>query len=61
MIYYLTTFFKAVDYTGFGGRPSKRKIFITRKLPRRVEKFQADIADESDDLQGEGRGTSYPI
>ena len=49
---------KDLGYTGVGDKPSKRKTFITKTLPKLVEKTQNntfdDITDDSDDLQGEG-------
>ena len=47
-----------LGYTGVGDRDSKRKTFLTKTLPRLVEKIQnktfEEIIDDSDDLQGEG-------
>ena len=47
-----------LGYTGRGDIKSKRKIFLTEKLPRLVEEIQNktfdEITDDSDDLQGEG-------
>ena len=45
-------------YTGLRDYPSKRKTFLTKTLPRLVEKIQnktfEENTDDSDDLQGEG-------
>ena len=47
-----------LGYTGIGDRDSKRKTFLTIKLPKLVDKIQnktfEEINDDSDDLQGEG-------
>ena len=46
-----------LGYTDIGDRDSKRKIFLTKTLPKLVEKTQKtfeEITDSSDDLQGEG-------
>ena len=47
-----------IGYTGIGDNKSKRKIFLTEKLPKLVEDIQNktfdEITDSSDDLQGEG-------
>ena len=47
-----------LGYTGLGDYPSKRKTFFTKTLPRLVEEIQnrtfEEIADDSDDLPGEG-------
>ena len=47
-----------LGYTGLRDYPSKRKTFLTKTLPRLVEKIQnktfEEIIDDSDDLQGEG-------
>ena len=47
-----------LGYTGRGDRDSKRKIFLTEKLPKLVEDIQnktfEEITEDSDDLQGEG-------
>ena len=47
-----------IGYTGTGDIKSKRKIFLTEKLPKLVEDIQnrtfEEITDDSDDLQGEG-------
>ena len=47
-----------LGYTGLRDSPSKRKTFLTKTLPRLVEKIQnktfEEITDDSDDLQGEG-------
>ena len=47
-----------LSYTGIGDIKSKRKLFLTEKLPRLVEEIQnrtfEEITDDSDDLQGEG-------
>ena len=47
-----------LGYTGIGDIKSKRKIFLTKKLPKLVEDIQnktfEEITDDSDDLQGEG-------
>ena len=45
-------------YTGLGDYQSKRKTFLTEKLPKLVKEFQnktfEESSDNSDDLQGEG-------
>ena len=47
-----------LEYTGIGDNKSKRKTFLTEKLPKLVEEIQnktfEEITDDSDDLQGEG-------
>ena len=47
-----------LGHTGIGDIKSKRKLFLTEKLPRLVEEIQnrtfEEITDDSDDLQGEG-------
>ena len=47
-----------LGYTGIGDNKSKRKIFLTEKLPKLVEEIQnktfEEITDNSNDLQGEG-------
>ena len=47
-----------LGYTGLRDYPSKRKTFLTKTLPRLVEKIEnktfEEITDDSDDLQGEG-------
>ena len=47
-----------LGYTGNYDRDSKRKIFLTKTLPKLVEEIQnktfEEITDDSDDLQGEG-------
>ena len=47
-----------LGYTGLRDYPSKRKTFLTKTLPRLVEKIQnktfEEFTDDSDDLQGEG-------
>ena len=47
-----------IGYNGIGDRDSKRKLFFTKKLPKLVEDIQNktfdEIADDSDDLQGDG-------
>ena len=47
-----------LGYTGDDDRDSKRKIFLTKTLPKLVEEIQnktfEEITDDSDDLQGEG-------
>ena len=47
-----------LGFTGLRDYPSKRKTFLTKTLPRLVEKIQnktfEEITDDSDDLQGEG-------
>ena len=47
-----------LGYTGDGDNKSKRKLFLTEKLPKLVEEIQnrtfEEITDDSDDLQGEG-------
>ena len=47
-----------IGYTGIGDIKSKRKIFLTEKLPKLVEdipnKTFEEITNDSDDLQGEG-------
>ena len=47
-----------LEYTGIGDNKSKRKTFLTEKLPKLVEEIQKKtfegITDDSDDLQGEG-------
>ena len=46
-----------IGYTGIGDIKSKRKIFLTEKLPKLVEEIQnktfEENTDDSDDLQGE--------
>ena len=47
-----------LGYTGIGDRPSNRKTFFTKTIPKLVEEFQNRTFDEithnSDDLQVEG-------
>ena len=47
-----------LGYTGNGDKDSKRKIFLTKTLPKLVEKIQNktfdEITDDSDDLKGQG-------
>ena len=47
-----------LGYTGVGDRDSKRKTFLTKTLPKLVEKIQnrtfEELTDDSDNLQGEG-------
>ena len=47
-----------LGYYGTGDRDSKRKKFLTKKLPKLVEDIQNktldEITDNSDDLRGEG-------
>ena len=47
-----------LGYTGIGDNKSKRKTFLTEKLPKLVTDIQnktfEEIADNSEDLQGEG-------
>ena len=47
-----------LGYTGVGDKPSKRKTFLTKTLPKSIEKIENktfdEIIDDSDDLQGEG-------
>ena len=47
-----------LGYTGIGDNKSKRKTFLTEKLPKLVEDIQnktfEEITEDSDDLQGEG-------
>ena len=47
-----------LGYTGVDCRDSKGKIFLTKTLPKLVEKIQnktsEEITDDSNDLQGEG-------
>ena len=54
----LNNIVRDLRYTGNGDYPSKRKIFLTEKLPKLVEEIQnrtfEEITDDSDDLQGEG-------
>ena len=49
---------KDLGYTGIGDRPSKRKKFFTKTLPKVVEEIQnktfGEITDDSNDLEGEG-------
>ena len=53
-----------LGYTGIGDIKSKRKIFLTEKLPGLVEEIQnktfEENTDDSDDLQGEGIKTIIP-
>ena len=55
MLYNITN---DLRYTGIGDIKSKRKIFLTEKLPKLVEEIQnktsEEITNDSDDLQGEG-------
>ena len=47
-----------LGYTGIGDVKSKRKRFLSEKLPKLVEEIQnrtfEEITDDSDDLQGDG-------
>ena len=47
-----------LGYTGDGDNKSKRKLFLTEKLPKLVEEIQnrtfEEITDDSDDLLGDG-------
>ena len=47
-----------IGYTGIGDNKSKRRTFLTEKLPKIVEKIQnrtfEEIIDDSDDLEGQG-------
>ena len=46
-----------LGYTGIGDKPSKRKTFFTRTLPKLVEEIQnktfEEITDDSSDLEGQ--------
>ena len=54
----LNIIIKDLGYTGLGDYPSKRKTFLSEKLPKLVEEIQnrtfEEIIDDSDNLQGEG-------
>ena len=54
----LNNIIRDLGYTDLRDYPSKRKTFLTKTLPRLVEKIQnktfEEITDDSDDLQGEG-------
>ena len=54
----MNNFINDLSYTGDGDRDSKRKTFLTEKLPKLVEQIQNEffdeITDDSDELQGEG-------
>ena len=54
----LNNIIRDLGYTGIGDIKSKRKIFLTEKLPKLVEDIQnktfEEIIDDSDELQGEG-------
>ena len=54
----MNKFIRDLGYTGIGYRDSKRKNFFTQTLPKLLEVIQNkcfdEIADDSDDLQGEG-------
>ena len=47
-----------LGYTDVGDKPSKRKRFLRKNLPKLVEEIQSktfeEITDNSDDLQGDG-------
>ena len=47
-----------LGYTGIGDKPSKRKTFFTRTLPKLFEEIQnktfEEITDDSSDLEGQG-------
>ena len=53
----LNNIIRDLVYTGVGDYPSKRKRFLTEKLPKLVEEIQNrtfEEIDDSDDLQGQG-------
>ena len=54
----LNNIIRDLGYTGIGDNKSKRKTFLTEKLPKLVEDIQnktfEEITDDSDNLQGEG-------
>ena len=54
----LNNIIRDIGYTGDDNRDSKRKTFLTKKLPKLAEEIQnktfEEIIDDSDDLQGEG-------
>ena len=54
----LNNIIRDLGYTGIGDHTSKRKTFLTTKLPKKVEDIQnktfEEITDDSDNLEGEG-------
>ena len=54
----LNNIIRDLGYTGRGDHQSKRKTFLTEKLPKLVEDIQnktfEEITEDSDDLQGKG-------
>ena len=54
----LNNIIRDLGYTGIGDNKSKRKSFLTEKLPKLVEEIQnrtfEEINDDSNDLEGEG-------
>ena len=54
----LNNIIRDLGYTGRGDHQSKRKTFLTEKLPKLVEEIQnktfEEITNDSNDLQGEG-------
>ena len=54
----LNNIIRDLEYTGRGDYQSKRKTFLTEKLPKLVEEIQnktfEEITDDTDGLQGEG-------